>query len=89
MPKVKKQRQHMIGAIQRCWSIDCFEDSSDIGAHDDEYIIVEDDVDNERIDFSKESTMDDINDLFSFCKQNLDTRYLSVLLYISLRHFDR
>ena len=87
MPKVKKQRQHMIDAIQRRWSIACSEDFSDIVAHDDEYIIGEDDVDNERIDFSKKLIMDDINDLFSFCKQNLDTRYLSVLLYISLRHF--
>ena len=87
MPKVKKQRQHMIDAIQRRWSIDYSEDSSDIVTHDDEDIIGEDDVDNERIDFSKESIMDDIKDLFSFCKQNLDTRYLSVLLYTSLRYF--
>ena len=77
----------MIDAIQRRWSIDCSEDSSDIVAHDDKYIIGEDDVDNERLDFSKESIMYDINDLLSFCKQNFDTHYLSVLLYISLRYF--
>ena len=47
MPKVKKQRQHMIGAIQRRWSIDCSEDSSDIVMHYDESIIGEDNVDNE------------------------------------------
>ena len=75
----------MADIIQKHWPIYCSEDSSNIVAHADEYIIGEDDVDNEQIDFSKEPIMDDINDLFSFCKQNLDTRYLSVLLYISLR----
>ena len=87
MPKVKKQKQHMIDASQRRWSIDCYEDSSDIVTHDHEYVIGEDDIDNERVDFSKESIMDDMKDVFSFCKKNLDNSYLSVLLYISLRHF--
>ena len=71
MPKVKKQRQHMIDAIQRRWSIDSSEDSSNIAMHDDQCVIAEDDVDNEQIDFSKESIVDDIEDLFLILQTEL------------------
>ena len=56
----------MIDAIQGHWSIDCSEDSSDIVVHDDGYIIGEDNVDNEWIDFSKDSMINDIKDFFHF-----------------------
>ena len=65
---MKKQRQH-IDAVQRHLSIDCSEGCFDIVAHDDEYIIGEDDVDNEQIDFAEESIMDDIKDLFHFANR--------------------
>ena len=64
MRKVNKRRQHMADIIQKRWSIHCSKDSSNIVAHDNKYIIGEDDVDNEKIDFSKESIIDDTKDPF-------------------------
>ncbi|CAF1621965.1 unnamed protein product, partial [Didymodactylos carnosus] len=38
-------------------------------------------------DFTSKEVLDTLNELMSLCKQNSNTKCLSVLLYMSLRHF--
>ncbi|CAF1532634.1 unnamed protein product, partial [Adineta steineri] len=39
-------------------------------------------------DYSEKFTIGDISDLFELCKAQCPPKYLSVLLYMSLRHFN-
>ena len=39
------------------------------------------------IDFKNDSIINDISDLFSFCKTQINPRFLSTLVYMSLRRF--
>ena len=52
---------------------------------DDEYRI---DVDDEESNFKEKLLLIDIGDLAEMCKTKCDTKYLSTLLYMSLRFFD-
>ncbi|CAF1071846.1 unnamed protein product [Rotaria magnacalcarata] len=41
----------------------------------------------DHIDFQNDSIMNDIFDLFSYCNTQINTRFLSTLVYMSLRRF--
>ena len=76
MPKIKKQRQHAINAIRSRWSVERnLEESSDATSDEDFNAST---ILNDEIDFSSELNLSDIRDLFSFCKERLNYRYLSV-----------
>ncbi|CAF0827209.1 unnamed protein product, partial [Didymodactylos carnosus] len=54
-------------------------------SEEDVMIQIDDDVDD--INFEDPSVLNDISDLFFFCKQQINSRFISTLVYMSLRHF--
>ncbi|CAF4711439.1 unnamed protein product, partial [Rotaria sp. Silwood2] len=55
-------------------------------SEEEKFVIAPDD-DVDVINFSNKSILNDIADLFSFCKEKVNTHFISVLMYMSLRHF--
>jgi hypothetical protein len=53
---------------------------------EEEEIVVNPDDDIDHINFSNESVLNYISDIFSFCKEQISACFISVLLYMSLRH---
>ncbi|CAF1648481.1 unnamed protein product, partial [Didymodactylos carnosus] len=50
----------------------------------------EEDIDHEtesEIDFTSEDMLKNINDIIKLCEESCNIRYLSTLVYMSLRHF--
>jgi hypothetical protein len=88
MPKVKRQRKHNIEAIRRRWSSDVQSTENSGSSSDGEFLSPES-IDLSEINFSDSSIIDNIRDLFTFCKERLNNRHLSVLLYMSLRFFGK
>ncbi|CAF5015547.1 unnamed protein product, partial [Rotaria sp. Silwood1] len=46
------------------------------------------DVDDKELNFGEKLLLTDIGDLAEMCKSKCGTKYLSTLLYMTLRHFD-
>ena len=87
MPKVKKQRNHNRELARRRWSKESISQKSAKSSSEDEKYLIKPDDDVDFIDFSNNSVLNDIDDLFSFCKRKINTRFISVRVYMSLRHF--
>ncbi|CAF1530301.1 unnamed protein product [Rotaria sordida] len=87
MPKVKKQRSHNRDLNTRRWSKDSISQESVNSSSEDETFVILSDDDADFINFSNKSILNDIADLFSFCKETINTRFISVLMYMGLRHF--
>ncbi|CAF3741136.1 unnamed protein product [Rotaria socialis] len=85
MSKVNRRRSHSRHAYSRR-SIESItsNETETFSSEEEEEILINPNAD---IDFSNESVLNDISDLFSFCKEQINTRFTSVLIYISLRHF--
>ena len=87
MPKVKPRRKHNRNLARRRWSQKSRSQESEKSSSEEENIVIKLDDDYGLIDFSNESILNDISDLFSFCKEQINTRFISVLIYMSLRRF--
>jgi hypothetical protein len=86
MPKVGRRRSHTRNMNSRR-SIESIESNEpETSSSEEEEIMINSDDDIDHINFSNESVLNDISDLFSFCKEQINTRFISVLLYMSLRH---
>lgn len=89
MPKVNRQRSHSrhVNSRRSIESITSNETETFSSDEEEEEILINPNADIDHIDFSNESVLNDISDLFSFCKEQINTRFISVLIYMSLRHF--
>lgn len=88
MPKFPRRRRFNRFLNQRRSTESISRKSSQESSDEEEHQIVsKEDAVIDDIDFLQKSILDDIGDLFSFCKQQINTRFISVLLYITLRHF--
>ena len=92
MPPPNKRQKHTITlntrrSIETLVS-ESFEDYSyeQEKQEEEEEEIVPSELD-DQINFKNDSIIHDISDLFSFCQTKSDTRFLSTLVYISLRRF--
>lgn len=93
MPPPNKRQKHTI-ALNTRRSIDSLASES---SEDDSYgqqkkgeeqmIPSKPDDQIDHIDFKNDLIIHDISDLFSFCQTKINTRFLSTLVYMSLRRF--
>ncbi|CAF4653236.1 unnamed protein product, partial [Rotaria sp. Silwood2] len=83
MPRGNKRTSQSRSASARRWSNVKISDSSESSG--DEYRM---DVDDEGLSFTDKVLLTEIGDLAEMCKSKCDTKYLSTLLYMSLRFFN-
>jgi hypothetical protein len=83
MPKLNKRRSQSKNAKSGRVSNTKISDSSDSSS--DEYRM---DVDDEELTFDEKLLLTDIGDLAEMCKSQCGTKYLSTLIYMSLRFFN-
>ncbi|CAF3870821.1 unnamed protein product [Rotaria sordida] len=83
MPPPRKQKSHLQNASARCWSNTKISDPIDSSG--DEYIM---DVDGQELPFNGKFLLTNIGGLAEMYKSKCDARYLSTLLYMSLRFLD-
>ena len=62
-------------------------DYSDEEKKEEEIVSSESDDQTDHINFKNDSIIYDISELFSFCQTKMNTRFLSTLVYVSLRRF--
>lgn len=86
MPSVKKWWSHNRSLDQRRWSKRSKSTKSANSSTEEEFDIQPHD-DIGFIDFFDDFISNDIGDLFSFCQENINTRFISVLMYIFWRRF--
>ena len=82
MPRTSRRKSQLHGA--RACRRSSMQTSDSSCTSDDEYRL---DVDDEESSFKEKLLLIDIADLAEMCKTKCDTRYLSTLLYTSLRFF--
>jgi hypothetical protein len=83
MPKANKRKSQSHSASVRRWSNTTISDPVDSSSY--EYSM---DIDDERLSFSEKLLVTDIGDLAEMSKSKCGTKYLSTLLYMSLRFFN-
>ena len=83
MSKANQRRNQAQSALVRRWSATKISDSSE--SSDNKY---QTDIDDEEISSKIELLLSDIGDLAKMCKSKCNTKYLSILLYMSLRFFN-
>ncbi|CAF3154222.1 unnamed protein product [Rotaria sp. Silwood2] len=83
MPKPNKRRSKGQNAVGRRWS--SVQVSSSNESSNEEYSM---DIDDKELPFNEKLFLIDIGDLAEMCKSKCDTKYLSTLLYMSLRYFN-
>ncbi|CAF4402376.1 unnamed protein product, partial [Didymodactylos carnosus] len=82
MPRVSRRRSQRQNASSRRSSNTKISDPSDSSG--DEYVM---DIDAEELSFNEKILLTDIGDLAEMCKLKCGTKYLSTLVYMSLRFF--
>ncbi|CAF4313817.1 unnamed protein product [Didymodactylos carnosus] len=90
MPRPNKRKKHTTSMNERRSKESlATKDSEQSGSEEDVMIKIDDNIDDDidDINFEDPSVLNDISDLFSFCKQQINTRFISTLVYMSLRHF--
>lgn len=86
MAKVSRRRSHTREFLRKRWSIESISTESETSSsEEEEEVMIMSDEDVHYINFSTESILNDINDLFSFCTEQINTRFISVLMYMSIR----
>ncbi|CAF1924432.1 unnamed protein product [Rotaria magnacalcarata] len=86
MPKVNRRRSHSRHVNSRR-SIDSIKSNdTETFSSEDETILFHPGGDIDDINFSNGFVLNDISDLFTFCEEQINTRFISVLIYMSLRH---
>ena len=91
MPKLSKRRSQSRTILHRRLTIENTKNQNT-----DEHCISEEEentiIDYEEkfqpLDFFDESMVDNIADLFELCRSSSNLKYLSVLLYMTMRHFE-
>lgn len=83
MPRPKRGQSIVRNASAHRWA--SVETSSSTESSSDEFGM---DVDDPESSFNEVILLTDIGDLAEMCKSTCDTKYLSTLLYMSLRHFN-
>ncbi|CAF1667574.1 unnamed protein product, partial [Adineta ricciae] len=88
MPKFPKQRSfNRYLNLRRSIESISIENSSNLLDEEEDQIVPENSDPTNYVDFSSASILNEITDLFTFCKEQINTRFISVLLYISLRYY--
>ncbi len=87
MPKATRRQSHNRHLNRRRWSMESTSQESEKSSSEEEKMTIAPDDDVDSINFSNRSALNDIGDLFCFCKNQINTRFISVLMYMSLRHF--
>ena len=86
MPPKSRRQLHSISAIQKCWSPESHSLSDDsvysMGISSDDELKLND------LNLKDKIKISDSADIYEFCKTYCNTRYLSVLTYLTLRHFN-
>jgi hypothetical protein len=86
MPQKSKRQSHSSSAIKQRWGKNDYSSGDDssysIGTSDEE------ELDRNYLNFKEKFQFDDLGDIFEFCMDQCHIRYLSVLLYLTLRHFN-
>ncbi|CAM4826806.1 unnamed protein product, partial [Rotaria magnacalcarata] len=82
MPKLNKRRSKGQHAVTHRWP--SVQASSSSESTNEEYKM---DIDNKELAFNERIFLTDIDDLAKMWKSKCDTKYLSTLLYMSLRFF--
>jgi hypothetical protein len=79
-----KRKQHCKAVGQQGESNQSTEESED---DDKDYMEVEEEGDEEPENFKDRITKDNMSDLFELCKAKCPVKYLSTIVYLSLRSF--
>ncbi|CAF4738735.1 unnamed protein product [Rotaria sp. Silwood1] len=83
MPRGSKRRNQAQSALSHRWSSGKVSSSSE--SSNEEYSM---DIDDKELPFNEKLLLTDISDVAEMCKSKCDTKYLSTLLYMSLRFFN-
>ena len=89
MPKLSKRRCHSRTdnlAMKRLLDKNVRQKIGTSGS--DEEIELNADLASISLSFTDQVTINDISDVFQLCKKKCNFKFISVLLYTSLRHFD-
>lgn len=83
MPKLSKKRSKVRIALARRWS--SVASSASSGSGNEAYRM---DIDDNKVPFHEKLLLSDIGDLAEICKSKCDVKYLTTLLYMSLRYLN-
>ena len=85
MPNKSRRQSHSLNAAKQRWSNDTCISSDDSFSMD-----IGDEIENDEafMNFRDMIQIYDIADMFEFCKDQCNVRYLSVLIYLILRHLN-
>jgi hypothetical protein len=86
MPKANRRTTQSRSASARRWKNATIPSPPDF-PNDDYHVDVDVNVDNLKLNFMEKLTLPNIEDLAEMCRLKCNTKYLSVLLYMSLRYF--
>ena len=85
MTHKSRRQSHSLNAAKQRWSNETCASSDDSSFSMD----IDDEIEvNENYDFRDMIQIHDIADIFEFCKDQCNIRYLSVLIYLTLRHLN-
>ncbi|CAF1048718.1 unnamed protein product [Didymodactylos carnosus] len=88
MPKRFRRRSQCNSLNQRRYSQESLNTESGSSASDEELQMeFETNEDQQPLNFNDKVILKDISDLFELCKSKCPSKYISVLLYMSMRHF--
>ena len=88
MPKSSRRRSQCNLSNQRGYSQESLNTGSDKSESDENLQMEVDAIEKqELLNFKDKVILKDISDLFELCKSKCPTKYLSVLLYMAMRHF--
>ncbi|CAF0925508.1 unnamed protein product [Didymodactylos carnosus] len=88
MPKPSRRRSHCKSLIQRRYSQESVNTESDSSESNEELQMQVDASENkEPLDFKNRVNRNDMSDLFELCQSKCPRKYISVLLYMTMRYF--
>ncbi|CAF4201909.1 unnamed protein product, partial [Rotaria sordida] len=88
MPKPSRRRSHCKSLIQRRYSQESVNTESDSSESNEELQMEVDASENkEPLDFKNRVNRNDMSDLFELCQSKCPRKYISVLLYMTMRYF--
>ncbi|CAF4606386.1 unnamed protein product [Rotaria sp. Silwood2] len=91
MPKLSKRRSHARSinrGMLRLLDKDVRREVESSTDSDEEEMRLNDDLTDTSLNFNDKVTLNDISDIFELCQNKCNLKFISVLLYMTLRHFD-
>ena len=85
MPKVDRRRSHSHHVNYRRSIESIASNKTDTYSSEEEEILINSDTGVDHIHFPEEFVLNDVSDLFSFCKEQINTHFISMLMYMPLR----